>query len=295
MDYLVILNIAAFVLALWQTYKAHASTREANALLEKFNEMQINHSRRFKEQQVLLDKANNQVIEQGAKQTTLLAAATSQTQQIEDQLSQIKEIRQSLSTKFIGRFNEYFPAVADLIETAQNEIVIFCDFPGLGIFSLPNDFVKYRQAIERKCVENKNFRVEITILNEERRLRTMDMEFKKEGVEWDNWKTLKKDLLDQFFYRYDKNLNLESLSRTDFINILESLDKELLENAFSRAECVEIDSEPAIYFWLVDGKTAILAVTPYVEDATSYGFSTTDLKLIAALREISTRYHPKTF
>ncbi|HZT35029.1 MAG TPA: hypothetical protein VFA15_03845 [Nitrososphaera sp.] len=282
-------NAVAFLLAVVQTYKAFAQTREARQLLETLDVMKTGLAKQLNEHEALLEQANLQVIEQGQRQQDLLLASSSQTEQIQIQLNHLEEIRQALTTRFIGRFTEYFPTVVSIIENAEKEIIVFCDFAAVGCFSCPEDHLRYRQAIEGKLF--KGIRTEFTILNKAMRHKVARVEFSKEGNDWDEWKYLNREKIDKFLFYYNLSLTFEALSKETFLDLLEAIEESLLRQSFARANLKEIESEMTIYFWLVDERIAVLAVAPFTDDIGTYGFLTSDHKLLSALKGMSYRYH----
>jgi hypothetical protein len=64
----------------------------------------------------------------------------------------------------------------------------------------------------------------------------------------------------------------------------------MLKETFARAEICELDTYVPLHFWLIDDDvSAIFAIPSF--SAIEYGFSTTDPRLISALKDLRDRYH----
>ena len=66
------------------------------------------------------------------------------------QVKDTRLVRESLSTRFIGEFPDYLPELARVLDKAQSEIVIVCDFPSYGRFSKSEASLAYSHVIEKK-------------------------------------------------------------------------------------------------------------------------------------------------
>jgi hypothetical protein len=206
---------------------------------------------------------------------------------MESQLQQLESIQKALTTRFIGPFPDYIPRIVSLIENAEKEIIIFCDTPAYGCFTVHNHHVNYRQAIERKIFEKK--RVELTFLNEEWRTKTLNEQFPFEGPEWDKLKTDKKPLFEEFIAHYGNKAVLNELTKETFLQLVERLNLRVLNQEFS-GKAEEVCAAMPVLFWLVDSREAIFAIPSYERDIAMLGFVTSDQSLISALRDMSKRY-----
>ncbi|MBI1765872.1 MAG: hypothetical protein HYR56_31080 [Acidobacteria bacterium] len=288
MDVFAILNITAFLLALWQTYKAIEQTREARKQLEKLDSLQNSLLNKLEGQQQLLSTSNDRVSEQGIKQQELLSAASVQSLKLQSQLEQLEEVRLALTTRYIGQYLEYFPQIVSIIERAEKEVVLFLNVPAQGCFSDPTNHLRYRQALERKILDE-NVNVELTFSNEGLRRASNCERFWKEEPEWGKWKNDNVDKVTKFLSTYKKGQSVSELTVSEFIEILAGVDSSLLKREFVNADCREIDAGLTIGFCLADGKIAVFVLNPFMDNSTSYGFMTSDTKLISALNELSHR------
>jgi hypothetical protein len=285
-------TIVALVLALWQTWSSTRQARVMRDLIEnKYNELHSLYDalhNMLSEDRNLLIETSKQINTQVEQQRCLLEAAQNQTLNIQAQLEYIGEIRDSLSTKFLGRFTDFFPHVISLIEMAKTEIIICSNFPSMGVFSMPDEYMQYRQIIERKIFEKKT--VELIFTNKDIRLVVAGEQFREDGVEWDQWKNDNKKLLTRFLERYARHMEFDSVSREVFMDIIEKIDEGLLQREFADAQPMQIADKMFMYFWMVDGRNAIFSISPNTDRRGSYGFSTSDDTLLTALSDMRMRY-----
>src|SRR5581483_10985652 len=66
------------------------------------------------------------------------------------QVKDARLVRESLSTRFIGEFPDFLPEIGRVLDKAQSEIVIVCDFPSYGRFSKSEAWLSYGHTIEKK-------------------------------------------------------------------------------------------------------------------------------------------------
>jgi hypothetical protein len=208
---------------------------------------------------------------------------------METQLRQLESIQKALTTRFIGPFPDYIPRIVSLIESAEKEIIIFCDVPAYGCFRAHDHHVKYRQAIERKILDNDKKSIQLTFLNEEWRLRALLEQYPFEGDEWNKMKKDKGHLLAEFLVHYGDENTSETLTKDTFLDLIEKLNLRILNQEFS-SKAKEVSVAMPVIFWLVDNKEAVFAVPAYEQDIVTLGFSTSDQSLIAAFKEMSKRY-----
>lgn len=217
--------------------------------------------------------------------------ARESTKEVQLQLCQLDEIRQGLSTQFLGRFPDYFRKVADLVEQAERDIFILVPFPSVGCFTSPDSFIRYKQAIERKTIKAEGVAVYMTCQTHEQRLLRCKEQFNKEGPEWEDWKRENVRMIESFLFTYGQGTSIEKLSRDDFVKMLEIIDQQLIPREFAKTDYAETELDIPIYLWIIDEKIAVFAIASVTEAHYSFGFMTTDQKLITAFKDVSIRYH----
>lgn len=275
-----LINVVAFALAIKQIKDAR--------------ELERNLSRRLEQHQALLEAASTQVNDQGEVQRNLLNAANAQSTEMQKQVEQILDIRRSLTTSFIGGFPDFIQPLISLIESAEKEILIFCDIPAYGCYTSPVNFFKYRQAIERKI--NENIKVEITFLGTEWRRKAFEEQFIRHEYNCAGWVDEDKRKLDAFLNYYPKSLlpgnrfpDAATLDKSSLYTLIEKLDLFTI-NILSNAEPLEAAGTMPLIFWLKDDREAIFAIPAYEGEIKTLGFRTSDRALLDAFRYMSERY-----
>jgi len=205
-------------------------------------------------------------------------------------LIEIRTVARSLSTRYIGQLPDYFPEIVALLKRARHDIVIFCDFPAYGSFTEHDSWFDYRQILERKIQEGR--RVVLTCLDEDCRNKYVKQQLFKEGQGWDEWKQSSgiNKQLQHYLKKHPEAPNIDELKEGDLLKLFADEERQMLQE-LSGAEIQQISTYMPLYFWLVDGSSAIFVVPSYSERAIDYGFFTTDQKLILAFEGMRDRYH----
>lgn len=208
-----------------------------------------------------------------------LKAASRQTKALET-------ISSSSSTRYIGEFPDYLSLITAAIEKAEKEISIFCDFPAYGCFSNREKWLKYKHAIEDK-LENSKIHVEITFLDRDGRQRFSPEQFEKPDSRnpWEDWKEERQKQLTHFLEQVDPGLVLDRLTKQEFLDILESMNRIMLEDTLRKAKKYEVRIDMPVYFWLIDKRLAFFAFR-YSNKSMECGFSTIDKPLIESLEQM---------
>jgi len=221
----------------------------------------------------------------------VMARAKIQADEAKSHTDALEEVRRTLSTRYIGKFPEYYGEIVSLIERAKNRIVIFCDYPAYGSFSDPDTWLTYHQTLQRKLLKD-DVLVELTCLNETRRKRSVEEQFFDPDNTWED--CLKnpdfRKKLEDLLNKHPKAPALTALTQTDFAEVLEADEHNALDD-LATAKICEIDSYMPLYFWLIDDISAVFSLPSFSEKALEYGFATTDQRLIAALLEMRDRYY----
>ena len=217
-----------------------------------------------------------------------LILAVYQERSAKKQITELKEIRLSLSTQYIGQFPDYISNVVDLIKSAKTEILIAYGQVTFGIFSYREKWLEYRTTLEQKLHEGKT--VDLLCLDEKERRNHQIEQF---GLTKKSWKEKLNDpefkrRVDTFTKHYASE-QTENMDGEILLNLLERQQKKSLEDYFRTAIKTEVSSPFAIHLWIVDGSRAIFTVPNFAEGPTEFGFLTSDTRLIQALRSIHIR------
>jgi hypothetical protein len=207
----------------------------------------------------------------------------------------LEEVRGSLSTRYIGQFPQYYPTIVDLIARAKRSVIIFCDFPAYGSLTDPKSWLNYKQILERKMQQD-DMKVAVTCLDKERRQAFVREQLFQPGNGWNEWKTnpVSVEQLKTLLKWHGIKKDVKDLGEDEFFQVLEFDEERMLNETFARAETCELESYVPLHFWLIDDDVSAIFAIPSVS-AIEYGFSTTDPRLISALKDMRDRYHhPKS-
>jgi hypothetical protein len=201
-------------------------------------------------------------------------------------LIEIRRASKALSTRYVGEFPHFLPEIVNLISSARRHITIFCDFPGYGDFSAPAAALDYRHVIERQI--QKGLTVELLCLDSTARARYAEEQFPVS--EWSNWKeNPDRRARVKAFLRAHTVVDDDKICLADLLKLMEAVDRHTLQTVFLR-RARELPIDMPIYFWVADGRRAVLSFPALAEKAVERGFLTSDHALVQALLEIRERY-----
>ena len=203
--------------------------------------------------------------------------------QIEKTDATLTSVRETLSTRYLSNFPDFMPYIVDLVANANSSVTIFCDIPGYGVFSDPENAGKYCDLLEQKR-HNPKFRIELTCMDERNRHEYIAEQFGKFDF---NSPTLRGRLQR---FAASRGLDVSGLStHASLITAIEEADADTLRHTFLSRALQTHDRMP-IYFWIADDKTAIFSIPALSADAIEYGFTTSDKELITAFKNMKRRY-----
>lgn len=213
------------------------------------------------------------------------------------QMVGIKNIHESVSTRFIGQFPIYMHEIVEILKDAKREIKIVCDIPAFGAISDTNNWIEYRQLLDRK--NEQGLEVDLTFLNKERREKIYYEQFIDAKINLEDWKSREKSqLLGKPPFRKFKNLNeIEKISWDEFVNCLRDYDEYVLNAYFNSFDKItELNFDITIYFWIVDGVKAVFAIPKFSikdNEFVTSGFITQDSRLINSLLSLKESYYER--
>ena len=198
----------------------------------------------------------------------------------------VRTVQESLSTRFLGTFPSFVKDIVDLVNSAETDILIQCDFPGYATLSDPVNALGYRYALERQ--RERGIKISLTCFDAVARKRYLSEQYP--AGDWGTWAKAepKRQLLHRFIRAYGDETVGEEVTLEQFFAANEAADSQLLKQVFDGCAQQTPLAMP-IYFWIVDGKSAIFAI-PTLTKVVEYGFKTSDPKLIQALTELRSRY-----
>lgn len=218
------------------------------------------------------------------------------------QTQELSKIGESLSTRYIGGLHDYYPSVIELIENAQDNIAILCDYPAYGCYTHGKYWHVYHDRLRDKSLED-DFQMTIICPNAELRAKTDEEKyFPRAFNDWDSWIKISVNWESvKTFVRYASKINknidakgfIDNPQKGKFFEILTQADEAMLKDCFDKNDCKkEIPASFPIDFWIADGKRAVFAFSNYGSKTrmSRYGFITTDQTLIRAFQEMIEYY-----
>lgn len=196
----------------------------------------------------------------------------------------ITDLKGEVETHYIDNFPDFIPQIVDLLGEATEEITIFCDMPAYGVVSDPHGFRQYARAIEDKAEEG--VVVRMLHLDGPGRGATRKIEFR------DPWEKLSQEERVATFLDKSKVKLDGGDPKNGFLTLIETRQVNALKT-FKEAgvDADQTDLIMPLYFWIIDGKKAVFALTEFSEEAHEAGFWTRSEKLIGAMEGIFERYY----
>jgi hypothetical protein len=201
---------------------------------------------------------------------------------VRDELDKsLSELRGEVETHYLGRFPEFMGDIVELLNTATESIMIFCDLPAYGLVSAPEGSRSYLQEIKANAVKPKP-KVRMLHLNGNGRRASLDIQF----FDWAT--SLTNSKVAGFAGR---SWGPSADDRESFIKLVEEEQGRVLDELHSAGvEALDTPQLMPLYFWIVDGKKAVFALTEFDADAHEVGFHTNSGRMIKALEGIFIRY-----
>lgn len=194
----------------------------------------------------------------------------------------ILDLKGDVETHYIGNFPDFIPRIVEILGEAREKITVFCDMPAYGVVSDPHGFKQYTKAIETKA--KAGVEVRMLHLDGSGRAATRGIEFA------DSWGELgAQERVAAFLDAHRRELDGDP--KSNFLALVESEQAETLEQ-FKEAgvQTSETGLIMPLYFWIIDGRKAVFALTEFSEEAHEAGFWTRSEKLISAMEGIFERY-----
>lgn len=218
--------------------------------------------------------------------------------------SDLAIMKGSLSTKFLSAFPDFIEDIVSLINNAESELTILCDFPAYSYFSDYPGWIKYHGAINNQTDKDEPVSATIICLSPEKLRERIKEQFLNENSSLDeSWAAcfssnrFQKNL-SHFIKRHDKSLHNKGISNYTekdvpldrFIDLSIDVSNDILKSEFLNTELLETTSQMSMFCWIADNKMAIFAIPRSEVGGKELGFKTTDEKLILALKSIVKGY-----
>lgn len=202
------------------------------------------------------------------------------------QTSVLTNIKKSITTRYIDEFPYYFPQIISMLAEAKTSIVIACDLPCYASFSDRINWIDYKHILETKA--HKSISINMLYYNESLRNFLLMEQYSEIRTNWDIWKDdiNNKNKVLQYLKSMNSKATINSFRFTDFLELLEKENTETIKTFSNHIKMQEIDTNMPIFFWIIDGKQAIFAIPSNSKNFKTYGFITSDPRLIETFHTI---------
>jgi hypothetical protein len=202
-------------------------------------------------------------------------------------LANLAVVQSSVSTQYLGKFPRFVADIVNLVNSARDSLVVVCDYPGYGEFSVPAQALEYQQALQRKKQAGVN--IDFTCLDADFRKKNIADQFS--SGEWSNWQNdaSKKEEALRFLRSTSDHSKIDDPSTLELVEALHEVDERLLREPYLKS-VRQIALHMPIYFWIVDGQKAIFSIPTLAPGAYEHGFITSDHALVQALLDMRDRY-----
>jgi hypothetical protein len=221
---------------------------------------------------------------------------------LETQLQSLGAIQESLSTRYLDEFPHFIWDIVEAVKSAKKELIILVNVPAYTCFSENSGWFEYQTAIAKQ-IREKNVRVDLVCANSTVRTELSEIELRVERERWSEWVSRQNNIqkIQRLAQSLGKKISLEECTPDWLASSWEEADIEMLNKTFFGASIHQISIRPSIHCWIVDNNKAIFTFPNYYPgnayDSTgnSYGFETTDQRLITAFKKLIDVYKAGDF
>lgn len=201
------------------------------------------------------------------------------------QTTQLKQIGDSLSTRYLGEFPHYLREIAPLLGEAQSRVLVACTIPAHAVFTAPDGWQAVRTALDALIGEKRKVELRCAFSTHAAQREFLSAQFDFARQTWSQWSQDEGNVrrLNLFFSRYG---SAEARSYEDFLACFDRANDAVVD-ALSRV--ADVNSYPRripMYMWIVDEKKAIFAVATSHPYFSAKAFYTTDASLITSLIDL---------
>ena len=205
---------------------------------------------------------------------------------------ELRDTKSQLSTERLQEFPAFLSQIVTMLGKATTKVEIFCDYPAYGIWSNPDAYRRYADAIEATTAN-----VRLVCLNEWRRTQLAQERLDREAFDVMRTDPRMRAFLADYQGRREASRpcpSPEAITREEFLHILEDSNKNALERQFvsgDKRQSWETDLFMPLFFWIVDDTEAVFALAPHTAPTQQdLGFRTRDELLIGALHGVLDGY-----
>jgi hypothetical protein len=209
---------------------------------------------------------------------------------------ELQVLEGSLSTQYLGPFPTYVRDIERLLKKTEKDVLILCDYPAYACFSNSRGFRQYQLAIEDLISRKKIVR--LICFDETRQDSYLPHVFhvEKEAA-WQEWRSSAINLkrLKRFIKSHKQeaklpNVSHDSISPEEFARLMRVPNRTMFNHSFFHAERRQTKEAAPIFFWLIDNKEAVFAISSLAKGVSEYGFWTRSPELVKALKGLWVTY-----
>lgn len=217
---------------------------------------------------------------------------------------ELNEVKNELSTTYIDKFPNFTNEINKVIESAENELLIVCDFPAYSYFSDYKGWSEYHNLINTKT--DNGVTVSMIYLAKDQTIERIKEQFLSSDPNnptdsaWEqkfqNPEFQKK--MKKFVEKHDTKIHKQGLNTLTskevtfehFLKLTLEATKNILKVEFLDVNKFETKNQLSLFCWIADGKKAVFAIPRSEVDNAELGFKTSDKLLIGALKSIFKTY-----
>jgi len=205
------------------------------------------------------------------------------------QKSEMREIAESMSTRFIGEFPKNMDNIIQVVSGPTKELDIMIDFPGYGNYSNPDGFkVYFRKILD---LAERKVKVRMLVYDEKTRTENRARQLKKDFES----KIMGSERFDYFFHYVHPTVPVPK-NYEEFSTALTKIEAGYEDQLSSQGvEIRKVSSPFVFYLWLEDEEDGVFSFQNADEGAREISFRTRDGTLLRTLKETferSWKAHP---
>jgi hypothetical protein len=198
----------------------------------------------------------------------------------------IRQIANSVSTRYEDVFPNNMPEIIELINRTEHSLTIITDVAAYGHYSSPPNSARYIQALESVNYPDRNIRIEILCYDSETAHKKLADQFAITDFEvYKSKKENQETLMTYAKWHNGKVLQNAGEIYDAIIQADDALLISLKSNAVTRVKTTSNDLP--IFMWIRDDKEAIFSLHNYGQSPREDSFRTTDERFIARLKAIA--------
>lgn len=203
------------------------------------------------------------------------------------QTTDLKLISNSLSTRYLGQFPDYFPDVIDVIKSANKELKVVCTIPIHGVYSKRDGWLGTKHELEN--AENRGVSVFCVFADRTNREDFLKRQFPNAVAQWSTFRTNNLQKIEIFLKSHGSG-TIDALSSNGFFDLFDKAAATELNTTYKSATVKEVAYRPSVYMWIADEKSAVFAISSTAPAFFAEAFRTTDTKLIQSLVRLHREY-----